>query len=365
MHKTSAWPLALVYTGLIVYASLYPFTDLRDQGIMPWAFLSAPWPKYWTWFDVTTNLLGYMPLGFLWALSQLRSGHGKHAAAFAALFGGALSLWMEGLQSYLPTRVSSQEDLLLNFAGAAVGAVFAAKLETWGAIDRWSQLRARWFVPDSRGALALLALWPIGLLFPPAVPLGMGQIYERLEKALANALAGTPFLEWMPLQTVELQPILPLTEVMCVCLGGLIPCLLAYSVVPSLRRRAVLALGVMLVGTGVSALSAALSYGPAHAWAWLGPAVQMGLGLALVLALVLVGVTRGVACALSLLALGVALSLLNRAPASAYYAQTLQSWEQGRFIRFHGLAQWVGWVWPYAAMAYLISVIASRDRATF
>ena len=26
---------------------------------------------------------------------------------------------------------------------------------------------------------------------------------------------------------------------------------------------------------------------------------------------------------------------------------SLQAWEQGRFIRFHGLAQWVGWLWPY------------------
>jgi hypothetical protein len=31
-HKTSAWPLALVYAGLIVYASLYPFAYWRDQG---------------------------------------------------------------------------------------------------------------------------------------------------------------------------------------------------------------------------------------------------------------------------------------------------------------------------------------------
>jgi len=35
MHKTSAWPLSLVYVGLIVYASLYPFTDWRDQVLRP------------------------------------------------------------------------------------------------------------------------------------------------------------------------------------------------------------------------------------------------------------------------------------------------------------------------------------------
>ena len=44
-HKTTALPLALAYAALIVYASLYPFADWRDQGIVPWAYLAAAWPK--------------------------------------------------------------------------------------------------------------------------------------------------------------------------------------------------------------------------------------------------------------------------------------------------------------------------------
>ena len=67
MHKTSAWPLALVYAGLIVYASLYPFAHWRDQGMAIGLFLTAPLPHYWTGFDVVSNVLGYMPLGFLLA----------------------------------------------------------------------------------------------------------------------------------------------------------------------------------------------------------------------------------------------------------------------------------------------------------
>ena len=50
-----------------------------------------------------------------------------------------------------------------------------------------------------------------------------------------------------------------------------------------------------------------------------------------------------------------------QAPADAYFAESLHDWEQGRFIRFHGLVQWVGWVWPYAAMGYLLARIAARD----
>ena len=66
MHKTSAWPLALVYMGLIVYASLYPFTDWRDLGLAPWAYLIAPWPRYWTGFDLVSNVLGYTHWVFCW-----------------------------------------------------------------------------------------------------------------------------------------------------------------------------------------------------------------------------------------------------------------------------------------------------------
>ena len=47
--------------------------------------------------------------------------------------------------------------------------------------------------------------------------------------------------------------------------------------------------------------------------------------------------------------------LVHAAPADPYYALSLQGWEQGRFVRFHGVAQWVGWLWPYAALAWLLA----------
>jgi hypothetical protein len=61
-------------------------------------------------------------------------------------------------------------------------------------------------------------------------------------------------------------------------------------------------------------------------------------------------------------ALAVLVTLVARAPADPYYAASLQGWEQGRFIRFHGLAQWVGWLWPYAAMVWLLGRMARRDE---
>ena len=57
--------LALAYLALIVYASLHPFSGWRDPGLSPIYFLTAGWPRYWTAFDLLTNVLAYLPLGFL------------------------------------------------------------------------------------------------------------------------------------------------------------------------------------------------------------------------------------------------------------------------------------------------------------
>ena len=62
-----------------------------------------------------------------------------------------------------------------------------------------------------------------------------------------------------------------------------------------------------------------------------------------------------------LLALAVSLSFLNRAPVSAYFDQSLDVWEQGRFIRFHGLSRWFGILWPYVALGWLLTRLWGRE----
>lgn len=346
---------------LVVYASLYPFGEWRNQGIVPLHFLTAPLPKYWTGFDVGVNLLGYMPLGFLLALAALRSRRVSWAVSVAVLGASLLSLTMETLQTFLPSRVASNVDFALNTLGAWLGACCAWALERIGVINRWNLLRARWFSPDARGALLLLLLWPPALLFPAAVPMGLGQVFERLEFALAEALADTPFLEWLPVREGALQPLVPAAELLCVALGMLIPCLLGYGVIRSRWRRAAFSGATIAVGMATSCLSAVLSYGPEHAWAWLDVPVQVGVGFAAVLALLALAVPRSAAAALALLALAAHLTLLNQAPADPYFAQTLQIWEQGRFIHFYGLVQWLGWLWPYAALLYVVLRLSSPE----
>ena len=361
MHKTSASPLAVIYAGLLVYASLYPFADWRYQGVVPWGFLASPLPRYWTSFDVAINVLGYMPFGFLLVLSARRSGRSWHTVTLATLLAGVLSLTMESLQNYLPARVPSNVDLALNVFGAWLGALIAWAMERVGLIMRWARFRSRWFIPNARGGLVLLGLWPLTLLFPAAVPFGLGQVLERLEATLADALHDTPFLDWLPVRDIELQPLVPGVELVCVMLGVMIPCLLGYCIIRAASQRALFVLLVFFLGLVVSALSAALSYGPEHAWAWFSLPVRAGMLIALAFVIMLLWLPRRASAALVLLALCIYLSLLNQAPTSPYFAQTLSTWEQGRFIRFHGLAQWLGWFWPYAALVYVLTQVAGDE----
>jgi hypothetical protein len=306
-------------------------------------------------------VLGYAPLGFFLTLSAMRMGWQTREVLVATVAAACLSLALEGLQSYLPARVPSFPDFLLNTLGAFLGAVLANSLEHFGLLRRWSQFRARWFVRDAYMALVLMAVWPVALLFPVAVPLGLGQVWERVEDALTSAFEATPFEDWIPLRAFELEPLLPGAELLCVMLGLLVPCLLGFGVIRQVGQRLVYLLVVLTMALGVSALSAALSYGPVHAWAWLDLPVMLGLVFGAVAALLFLPLSGRAAWAILLLAVLVQQSVLNQSPESAYFAQTLQTWEQGRFIRFHGLVQWLGWLWPYAVLM-LALVHLSRER---
>ena len=358
MRKTSAWPLALCYIALVVYASLYPFDNWRNPGVQPWEYLTQALPKYWTWFDVLINIAGYAPLGFLGVLTALRTGNGKFAVVLVTFIIFLLAMCLESLQSYLPSRRASNVDLLLNALGGWLGGITAWGLEKLGAIDRWSHFRRTWFVTQARGALVLLALWPIALFFPASVPLGLGQVLERVEAALGEALSGTPFLEWLPMRTVELQPLLPGAELLCVLLGALIPVLLAYSVLRNVVQKTIFLIAIQATAIWATVISAGLTYGPEHALAWLTLPVKLGLVGAFAVGVLCLFLSARSCIAVLLLALIVQLFVLNLAPASVYFAQTLQTWEQGRFIRFHGVAQWLGWLWPFVAVAYVMGRIS-------
>ena len=361
MRRTLAWPSAWLFGVLVAYASLYPFEGWRVQGSNPFAFLTEPLPRYWLAFDVFSNLVGYVPLGFLLAVTALRSGRGGFLRAGAFVLPSLLSLLLETLQVYLPSRVPSNVDWALNTAGGALGAGLAFALAPMGWLAHWQRVRTRLFVPDAHGALLLIALWPLALLYPASLPFGLGQVWGALELAVAQALADTAGAAWWPIPVATAIPLTRAGEAACVAMGLMAPCVLGYSVLRERWHRLGWCVAVLAGGVWWMGLSSALTYGPVHAWAWLTPPVLAALCLAGLGGVLLIGASRRASVVWLVLLLLGALTVLNRAPQSPYLAESLDIWAQGRFIRFHGLTQWLGWLWPYAALGHAIVQASRRD----
>ncbi len=363
-HRSSAAPLAWLYAALIAYASLYPFVPWKVPGVSPFAFLILPWPKYWTGFDLVANLLGYIPLGALVFGAIVRSGGPARPAlmlAFAA--GTAWSLGLEFVQNFLPHRVASNVDLGLNSLGTLIGAALGYRVHVRGGVERWQTARDRWFIGRSAGGIALLLLWPVGMLFPLPVPLAQGQVLARVQEGIAALVADTPVAPWVDgWADAELMrsALSPGGEFALISLGLLAPCLVAFSVAREGWRRIVLVLGAAALGVLATTLSTALNFGPQHLMAWSTPQALAALAFAVVLAALLSVLPRRAAAGLGLVALTALVIVVAQAPSDPFFAQSLQAWEQGRFIRFYGVARWVGWLWPYATIVYLLARLGAR-----
>ena len=74
--------------------------------------------------DVFVNILGFIPFGFAMCAWARKDGERKNATVMgiALLLGAGISLFIELLQVYLPTRDSSLTDVLNNILGTYIGA---------------------------------------------------------------------------------------------------------------------------------------------------------------------------------------------------------------------------------------------------
>ena len=367
-RSTIALPLLWAWIFLIVYASLFPFEGWRlPQGLQPLRLFVLPWPTWRDRFDEVANVLAYLPFGALACAAALRLGHRTGRAVVQAVVAAVLlSYGVEVVQHLLPSRVPSLKDTAFNATGAAIGAAAAAVLASSGLIQPWQRVRERWFGRHSAFALALLLLWPVALLVPSPVPLGLGHVSGPLAgfvSALVESTLIAPSIQgWLEsVQQPSGQP--PAAgEVVAVALGLLGPCLLAFTLTPHGRRRAVLAGGALVLALAVTTLSTALSFGPDHGLAWLTPRVALGLGCGAAIAAACLALGERAAALAAVVALVALAVLLARAPADPYYAEFLSTWEQGRFVRFHGVAQWLAWIWPFAAIVWLLPRAAGLRR---
>ncbi len=192
------------------------------------------------------------------------------------------------------------------------------------------------------------------------MPFGTGQVWPRLELALRQALEATPWQAWLPPAAPPVPPS-PLTEAALVALSLWLPVLLGYASLRRLGQRLVFTVLFAAAVLGCGALSAALSFGPAQGWAWLTAPVQLGLAAAAAMSVFALPLSARVVALLAVAVGALTLGLLNRVPDPAYLHEWVQNWEQGRFSRFHGLSQWLGWLWPWLAVAVAARLALRRE----
>lgn len=181
----------LAYAALVLYGSLYPFSDWVASPD-PFAFVFRPLSETrFSLGDVFTNFFAYVPLGLLACRHFLRSAGPTAAVLSAAAAGFALSFGVEVAQAFLPSRVQSNLDLLMNTAGTALGALAAGlSVSRARTVQRALEARREWLVTGGFADVALIGLsaWTLSWLVPFVPSLDVGKFRASLAP-LAAALA--------------------------------------------------------------------------------------------------------------------------------------------------------------------------------
>jgi len=141
----------LLSVVIIFYLTLYPFDFRRPPTSFDW---SIPFfaHRHHSLTDLLSNFFFFIPLGLFWRLSWPKKGGGLGPTLAVAL---TLSLGVETLQRFVPSRNPALADSIMNVSGALVG---------WLMAPVWR------FLPKIKKRDRLLALF-LGfyLLFEPFV----------------------------------------------------------------------------------------------------------------------------------------------------------------------------------------------------
>jgi VanZ family protein len=330
--------LLIAYLLLIIYASLYPFSGWRDQGVPIEAFLFAPMPRYFTWFDVVTNVAAYALLGVLLVLAFNMPSRPALAILAATAAGCLLSLVLEALQSFLPSRIASNLDVLSNTGGALLGALIGARIAPTVLSPQMRALREAWLAPGRHTdlGLVLLVLWILSQANPALLLFGNGDLRAGLGLNLAPFSAD--LFRVMETAIVALN---------LVALGGLAALLSRERA----HAWAMVALTVVLTLLA-KGLASALLHKPENFLVWLTPGAQDGVTIGLLVLLVLPLLPRAVLAVVVVLLLGAAVMLVNLVPENPYHNSSLPEWQQGQFLNFDGLTSFVALLWPFCAMLW-------------
>jgi VanZ family protein len=344
--------VTVAYTLLVAYATLHPLAGWQLPPDGAFGFVLSPWPRYYTYADLLLNVAGYVPLGFLVALS-LRARLSVRAAVVAATAAGTLlSLGLEAAQSFMPPRVPSNLDVLCNGLGALSGGMLAVTLgERWFLSGHLYAWRQHLFLPGGRvdAGFMLLLLWLFTQLNPQIWLFGTGDLRQVLGPA-ANLAYSPVSYRWIETGVAALN-------LACVCL-------LAAVLARPHRSLAAPLLALISAALLLKSIAAMALFRQGDAALWLTPGSMLGIPAGALLYLALSRLPRRAAAGAAAALLLGGTVLVNVAPANPYIEAAVQMWRHGHFLSFAGLTDLVAALWPFAAAGYLVVLAFTRTAAS-
>ncbi|TAG04447.1 MAG: VanZ family protein [Betaproteobacteria bacterium] len=337
--------VALFCFLVIVYASLQPFTG----WVAPAKNLlqsTATLTTRWSYADALFNVVAYLPFGV--ALSACWPVAWRFWPRWVAtiFFAAAVSLSLEMLQLWLPTRVASAVDILANVLGAAAGALLGTYLvQSTRLVRHLRRAREALFIDGATGDLiiVLLLVW-LAAQANPGIPL-FGAVFHP----------GTSGSFEPAVLAVEIAQ----TSAALVGIGLFTDLAMRKRWLGGLALMTVIALAVLLKTT------AAQWFLTPAAWEiWLRPGHTLGLALGAILLTALFWLPRAVKSVIAGVALlsGVLVSLLIPDLVTAKAPLALFSWHYGQLLNLNGLTRTVALLWPFVATLVLLARFGYRSK---
>jgi hypothetical protein len=312
-------------------------------------------PHYWTGFDLAVNVIGYVPLGALAVLAMYPRLRGAQAVTAASMAGIVLAMLLEAVQSYLPSRVPSNLDLMTNGSGMLIGALVGEAMRSPVLEQsRLRELRRAWFSEQASLGLIVVSMWPLAQIFPQPYLFGHGQLLGTVSRWMSDWLeAPIDLSQWLWAELGSgIEHYFPAEVIVTACgMTGAVLTLLCQT-----RRHApktMLAIMLLMAALSIKTLAHALLFDPDDALGWLTPSATSGLliGVVMLTGLSFAPPLAQRRAAIFTLALG--LAVMNIMPANPYFMSTLQEWVQGRFLNFNGAAHFLSLTWPLFALWFL------------
>jgi len=354
----------LAYTFLILYASLYPFTGWRRTGAAPLTYLTERFPHYWTVFDVSIDVVGYIPFGILLVLACYPWLSRIWAALVSMLLGILMTGSMEAIQTFLPSRVASILDFASNCLGALIGVVLGCILTPLLLEkDLLKRIRMRWFGTDVSNGLILIALWPFAQIYPQGYLFGLGDILPTISGWLNDYLDMPIDLGDFLRRGAELSiDQYWLSETIITCCGLIGAVLVFLCLLQSSAPKGRLVTLLIFMTLSLKSLTQALLFKPENAWTWITPGAQAGLIVGCLMLYGLAYTPLRVQRHLAMLMLTISLLVVNVVPANPYFTETMSGWVQGKFLNFNGAAQFLSALWPWMALWFLLHYQPARSE---